>query len=94
MKVAQTLSKPLAPAPCWQGLWSALFFHLQPFRTFSWFRGVVDVPAKLALWDIVSDPCTTSGPDVIDAVFVRQRFPATYSGDWTTTLCWIVMSQV
>src|SRR5215217_2952730 len=45
MLLAQTLSNPLEPAPCWQGLCSALFFHLHPLRTPSWLSGVVDVPA-------------------------------------------------
>ena len=31
----------------------------------------------LGLWDIVNEPCTTRGPAVTAAVFVRHRLPAT-----------------
>ena len=71
MRLAQMLSKPPAPAPCWHGLWSVLFFHLQPLRTLSWFRGVDEVPAE-RLW--VHDQHDTASALVL-ASLASPQFP-------------------
>ena len=75
--VAHRLSKPAFPSPFTHGVCFALLNHWQPLRTRTSLSGTAAAPIRFAFWFIVTEPWTTSGPPLIAAVLIMQRFPST-----------------